>query len=164
MRILKITNKGDQKILRRKTTNFDFKKFTANEIRDLIKKMRVAMEEANGIGLAANQMGIGLAANQMGLDMKVFVAQVGGKFYAVFNPEIVKISKETEAAVEGCLSVPETTGEVTRPYRITLKGFDKKGKRITIRAWNHLARVFQHEVDHLNGVLFIDRIDKKSSK
>lgn len=132
--------------------DFDFKKFTAKEIRELIKKMRVVMEEANGIGLAANQIE---------LDMRVFVAQVERKFYAIFNPEITSISKEIDVAVEGCLSVPERTDEVTRPYRVTLKGFDKSGKKITIKAWGLLARVFQHEVDHLNGKLFIDHLKKK---
>lgn len=151
-RILSIEKKTDEKFLRRETAEFDFKKFPPKEIRELIKKMRKAMEEANGIGLAANQIG---------LDMRVFVAQVEGKFYAVFNPEITKTSKETEMAVEGCLSVPENMSEVARSYRITLKGFDKTGKKITIRAWGYLARVLQHEVDHLNGKLFIDHLKKK---
>lgn len=150
-RILSIKSKKDEKNLRRKTANFDFKKFTPKEIRDLIKKMRKIMEETNGVGLAANQIG---------LDMKVFIAHVEGKFYAIFNPEITKTSKETAVAVEGCLSVPEVMDEVVRPYRITLNGFDKASKKITIRAWGPLARVFQHEVDHLNGKLFIDHLKK----
>lgn len=151
-RILTIEDKKDEKFLRRPTAQFDFKEFSAKEVRALVKKMREIMEGENGIGLAANQIG---------LDMKVFVAQVQGKFYAIFNPEIANLSKETEKAVEGCLSVPGTTDEVARPYRITLKGFDKNGKKITIKAWGYLARVLQHEVDHLNGKLFIDRIKKK---
>ncbi len=151
VKILSITNKKDQKFLRRKTAEFDFKKFTAKEIRELIRKMRKVMEEANGVGLAANQIG---------LDMKVFVAQVKGKFYAVFNPEITTTSKEKDLAVEGCLSVPEIMDEVARPYRITLKGFDKDGKKLTIRAWGYQARVFHHEVDHLNGKLFIDHLKR----
>lgn len=151
-RILSIEKKKDEEFLQRKAAEFDFKKSTPKEIRELIKKMREAMEKANGIGLAANQIG---------LDMRVFVAQVEGKFYAVFNPEITKISKETEAAIEGCLSVPHVMDEVIRSYRITLKGLDKAGKKITIRAWGYLARVLQHEVDHLNGKLFIDHLKKK---
>lgn len=152
MRIYKITNKNEAKILRRKVNDFDFKKFTVKEIRDLVKKMRGEMEKADGIGLAANQVG---------LDLKVFVAQVEGKFYAVFNPEITKTSKATDVGVEGCLSVPNITDEVARSYRVTLKGFDKSGKKITIKAWGLLARVFQHEVDHLNGKLFIDHLKQK---
>ena len=151
MRIYKITNKNEAKILRVKVKDFDFKKFTPKEIRALIKRMREAMEKADGIGLAANQIG---------LDMKVFVAQVEGKFYAIFNPEITKTSKEAEIGVEGCLSVPGITEEVARSYRVTLKGLDKSGKKITIKAWGLLARVFQHETDHLNGKLFIDYLKK----
>src|SRR3972149_8491097 len=94
--ILTIASKKNEKFLRRKSAEFNFKKSSPKEIRELIKKMREVMEAANGIGLAANQIG---------LDMRVFVAQVEGKFYAVFNPEIIKTSKETEAAVEGWLSV-----------------------------------------------------------
>ncbi len=150
-RILSIKSKKDTKFLRRKTADFDFKKSTPKEIRELIKKMREAMEATNGVGLAANQIG---------LDMKVFVARVEGKFYAIFNPEIVKISKELVVAKEGCLSVPGTTDEVVRPYQISLKGFDKNGKRLSIKAWGYQARVFQHEVDHLNGKLFIDYLKK----
>ena len=152
MSILTISNKKEERALRRKTAEFDFEKFSPKEVRELIKAMRKAMEAADGIGLAANQIG---------LDMKVFVARVEGKFYAIFNPEIIKSSKETDIAVEGCLSVPDIMDEIIRPYRITLKGFDKAGKRLTIRAWGHLARVFQHEVDHLNGKLFIDYLKKK---
>ena len=152
MSILTISNKKEERALRRKTAEFDFEKFSPKEVRELIKAMRKAMEAADGIGPAANQLG---------LDMKVFVARVEGKFYAIFNPEIIKSSKETDIAVEGCLSVPDIMDEIIRPYRITLKGFDKAGKRLTIRAWGHLARVFQHEVDHLNGKLFIDYLKKK---
>lgn len=151
MKILTIKTGKEKRFLRRKTAEFDFKKSSPKEIRELIKRMREVMEEANGVGLAANQIG---------LNMKVLVAQVEGKFYAIFNPEITKISKEVETAVEGCLSVPLVVDEVTRPYRITLKGYDKTGKKLTIRAWGHLARVLQHEVDHLNGKLFIDHLKK----
>jgi peptide deformylase len=95
----------------------------------------------------------------------VFVAAVpdpdgGTKFYAVFNPKLEKISDEQVTFEEGCLSVPETWGEVERPERVTLAGFNKFGKPVKIKAWGLLARVFQHEVDHLNGKLFIDRTKK----
>jgi peptide deformylase len=106
--------------------------------------------------------GVGLSANQIELPYRLFVAQVPDsqgrlKFYAIFNPEIVKISKKTELFEEGCLSTPSQYGLVPRPTQLTLKGFDMNGKKIKIKAWGLLARVFQHEVDHLNGKLFIDR-------
>lgn len=101
--------------------------------------------------------GIGLSANQIGLDMRVFVAQPENKFYAVFNPEILKTSGEAKVIEEGCLSVPDVYGNVTRPDRVLLSGYDANGNKIKIKAWGILARVFQHEVDHLNGGIFIDK-------
>lgn len=163
-KIWTINDKKEKKILRHKAVNFDFGKYGKQEINDLVKMMREVMIKAGGIGLAANQIG---------LPIKVFVAQIvkfdknGGerslsaaeqKFYAIFNPEIIKTSVEKSASEEGCLSVPGGYyGEVERPEKITLIGFDKNGKKIKIRAWGLLARVFQHEVDHLNGTLFIDK-------
>jgi len=170
-KIWKISDKEEEKFLRRKTAAFDFSKFTKKEISELVKKMKEEMIKADGIGLSANQIG---------LDMSLFVAQVpkieergenfvitGQKFYAVFNPKITKESKEKSPMEEGCLSVPGgISGEVERPEKITLEGQDKNGKKIKIKAWGLLARVFQHEVDHLNGMLFIDRCKKtkKSQK
>src|SRR3989338_5795138 len=104
-----INDKKEAKLLRKKVADFDFKKYSKKEITDLIKKMRGAMKKAEGIGLSANQIG---------LDLKVFVAQVGDKFYAVFNPKIAKSSEESAEMEEGCLSVPEVFGAVVRPYKI----------------------------------------------
>src|SRR3989344_5783313 len=140
-KIVTIKAKKDEKFLRNKTREFDFKKFTKKEINDLVAKMRKAMKLARGIGLSANQVG---------LNMKVFVAQVQKsdnegnprsltageqKFYAIFNPEIIKFSKEKTLLEEGCLSVPNTYAEVERPEKVTLVGFDKNGKKIKIKAW-----------------------------
>ncbi len=147
-RIWTIQDKKEEKFLRKKAAKFDFKKHGKKEIRELVRKMREAMKTANGIGLSANQIG---------LDMKFFVAQPEKKFYAVFNPEIIKASPEKTAMEEGCLSVPELFGVVERPDKIILTGFDMNNKKIKIKAWGLLARVFQHEVDHLNGALFIDK-------
>ncbi len=147
MRILRISNKKDNKFLRKKTAAFDFDSMKKSELRVLLGDMKQTMRDAEGVGLAANQVGI---------DAAFFVAEVENKFYAIFNPEIVKSSKETDILEQGCLSVPEKRVEVTRPVEIVLKGFDKNGKRLKIRAWGFLAQVFQHEVDHLNGTLIID--------
>lgn len=143
-----IDNKSELKLLRKKMADFDFKKYSKKEIRELVKKMREAMKKSNGIGLSANQIGI---------DLNVFVAQADGKFYVVFNPKILKKSEESILMEEGCLSVPEVFGNVSRPEKIILEGFDKNGKKIKIKAWGLLARIFQHEVDHLNGSVFIDK-------
>lgn len=152
-KIIIIENKRDEKFLRRKTEDFDFKKFGGKEIGELVARMRKAMRQASGVGLSANQIG---------LTYKMFVAEVpnqkgGNKFYAVFNPKIEKSGEETVGLEEGCLSVPLTYGEVERPAKITLSGYDKNCKPVKIKAWGLLARVFQHEVDHLNGALFIDK-------
>ena len=154
--ILQITSKQEGKFLRRKTKPFDFSKRTLPETQGMLAKMKQAMREAKGVGLSANQIGI---------DAQVFVAEVPGaqgemKFYSIFNPVIEKASKELESGEEGCLSVTGTYGEVPRSTQLTVRGFDKKGKPIKIKAWGLLARVFQHEIDHLNGILFINRAEK----
>lgn len=154
-KILTIKNKEEEDFLRKKTLPFDFSKFTQEEIKNTIKKMRKIMEEADGVGLSANQVGI---------FYQFFIAKVPdengySKFYAIFNPEIKKISKESEKMEEGCLSVPHCFGNMKRNYKLTLEGQDWRGKKIKIKAWGFLARVFQHEVDHLNGVLFIDKAE-----
>ncbi|OGY60209.1 MAG: peptide deformylase [Candidatus Colwellbacteria bacterium RIFCSPLOWO2_12_FULL_44_13] len=148
-RIFQIHSKQDEKFLRRKVADFDFKAFTKKEINTLIKQMRVIMEAANGVGLSANQIG---------LTMNVFVAKDDKKFYAIFNASISKPSKTTVEFEEGCLSVPGTFASVLRPEKVILTGYDKNGKKLKIKAWGFLARVFQHEVDHLNGKLFIDHL------
>ena len=79
------------------------------------------------------------------------------KFYVVFNPKIIKSGEETTSLEEGCLSVPGIYGEVQRPDKITVMGFDESGKKIKFKINGLLARVFQHEIDHLNGGLFIDK-------
>ena len=156
MKILTIQDKKEKEFLKKKTRLFDFSKFSRKEIGDLVKNMKEIMIAANGVGLAANQVG---------LDFNLFVAQSPRvesssdyKFYAIFNSEIIKNSEGKNKMDEGCLSVPGGIyGEVERSSRITIVGFDKNGKKIKIKAWGFLARIFQHEVDHLNGVLYIDK-------
>jgi peptide deformylase len=151
--IVTIEDKKNEMFLRNKTVPFLFQKMSKKEIAGLITVMRRLMKKADGIGLSANQAGH---------EFKMFIAQVPStegapKFYAIFNPEIESASKETSSIEEGCLSVPGIFGLVERPIKIVLKGFDKNGKLLKIKAWGLLARVFQHEMDHLNGKLFIDR-------
>lgn len=143
-----INHRKESSFLRKEAADFDFAKSSKKEIRGLVQRMREMMKESNGVGLSANQIG---------LNAKIFVAQVENKFYAIFNPKIISASKQGVSMEEGCLSVPETFGNVERPDKVILTGFDKNGKRIKIKAWGLLARIFQHEVDHLNGMLFIDK-------
>ncbi len=154
MEILTIESKEKEKFLRTKTKDFDFLKYSKKEIKELIAEMKATMRLADGIGLAGNQIG---------LNSRVFVAEIPGnqksrgKFYAVFNPKIIKSEGEETDFEEGCLSVPKTFGKVKRPTNVTLEGMDANGKKIKIKAWGLLARIFQHEMDHLNGGLFIDK-------
>ncbi|MBN2197834.1 peptide deformylase [Candidatus Wolfebacteria bacterium] len=158
MKIFTVNNKKEEKFLRKKTPVFDFSKFSPKEIRDLIKEMKEMMKIGDGVGLSANQIG---------LNLRVFVAQIpysekteASKFYVIFNPEIKKNSKEKIEMEEGCLSIPGVFGLVNRPEKITLIGKDKNNREIKIKAHSFLARVFQHETDHLNGILFIDKTKK----
>ena len=112
--------------------------------------------------------GVGLAAPQIGVSQRVIVVEYGEdekeekppRLYFVVNPEIIRFSEEIELGVEGCLSVPGFAGEVNRSLSVTIKGQNLKGKAIRIKAKGWLARIFQHETDHLNGILFIDRAEK----
>lgn len=117
------------------------------EIRELIEVMYRGLEEFRGLGLAAPQIGV---------SKRVFVYDVGEGKHAIINPRIVKSSGE-EAAVEGCLSIPGLQGEVPRALRVTVVGLDENGAKVKIKAEGLLARVFQHEIDHLDGMMFVDR-------
>jgi peptide deformylase len=150
-KIWTVNNKNEKKLLGRKLKKFNFADYSDAQINALIKKMDTAMQEANGVGLSANQIG---------LDIKVFVARWDDKFYAVFNPEIEKSSRERDFVEEGCLSIPKLYGEVKRSEKIVLTGQNKQGKRVKLNVYGMLARIFQHEVDHLNGKLFTDRMKK----
>jgi peptide deformylase len=102
--------------------------------------------------------GVGLAAPQVGVSLRVIVVQMPGEEpLAIINPEIIKRAGEQEVT-EGCLSVPGYFGEIKRPAAVTLKGKDRKGKPIRIKATGLLAEALGHEVDHLNGSLYIDHV------
>jgi peptide deformylase len=123
----------------------------------LIDDMFETMHEANGVGLAAPQIA---------LSIRLFVAEFeepeGGPHYkvAVFNPEIVKAEGE-ELGTEGCLSIPGYVGDnIRRAAKVLVKGQDVRGRQIRISAEGWFARILQHEIDHLDGILFLDRLDK----
>lgn len=127
------------------------------EIRTLIQDMVETMHTDRGVGLAAVQVGElqRLVVVEVPEDEEV---PGSGELYVVINPEIVKASEETEVGTEGCLSIPGWIGEVERAVQIVVRGQNRQGKTIRIRVAGYLARVFQHEVDHCNGVLYIDRL------
>jgi peptide deformylase len=103
--------------------------------------------------------GVGLAAPQIGESLRVLVAEYEDQQVAFVNPEIVKRSEELVLGTEGCLSIPGYVGDdVPRSASITVKGRDPKGKEIRVKAEGWYARILQHEIDHLNGILYIDLI------
>ncbi len=106
--------------------------------------------------------GVGLAAPQIGESVRVLVAEYEDHKVALVNPEIIRASDEEELATEGCLSIPGYVGDnVPRALAVTVKARDPKGKEIRVKAEGWWARILQHEIDHLNGVLYIDLIDPK---
>ena len=127
---------------------------TQTLIDDMIETMRVAP-------------GVGLAAPQIGVLQRVLVVEVPKNeedpkaqhgLYALVNPEIVAMSEEQAEGLEGCLSIPGYQGDVERHIAIEVRALSREGKKVRLKATDYLARVLQHEVDHLDGVLFLDRL------
>ncbi len=133
-------------------------------VRELIDDMLETMREANGIGLAAVQ--IGVPERVVVIEVPVAVEDDEEiqesrevERYVLVNPEIVEASDELEEGIEGCLSIPGWVGEVERHRRVVVEAVDQQGQRVRLEAEGLLARVLQHETDHCDGVLFIDRIE-----
>jgi peptide deformylase len=121
-------------------------------IQRLIDDMLETMPQAGGVGLAAPQIGVSL---------RVIVLQMPDEEpIAIINPEIVKRSGEREVS-EGCLSVPGYTGEIKRSESVTVKGQDRHGKTIRLKATGLMAQALQHELDHLDGVLYVDHLESR---
>lgn len=108
--------------------------------------------------------GVGLASTQVGLDGAYFVAKNKEAFLSVINPKIISQGKKTKKYFEGCLSVPNMWGEVNRSLSIKVSYLDEKGNLINKSLTGILAWIFQHEIDHLNGILFSDRVLQQKSK
>ena len=147
-------------ILRRKAR--PVAKFDGN-LQSLIDDMIDTMRDAPGVGLAAPQVGISERvivveyAEPEEVEEGEEPREVEPKLYVMVNPEIVKTSPETVMGVEGCLSIPTLVGEVERAQEVRIKGFNRRGQPMKLKADGWLARIFQHEIDHINGVVFTDR-------
>ena len=126
-----------------------------DELRSLVSDMQATMYYAEGIGLAAPQIGVSLRVCV--LDLRDEDDPPAGRWVLV-NPVIVESSDEEDKAPEGCLSIPDMEDVVTRPARVTVQGLDAEGDPVEVEAEGLLARALQHEIDHLDGVLFIDRL------
>ncbi len=123
------------------------------ELKPLFERMERTMIAANGVGLAAPQIGVSMQVAIMNPEPENDATLV-----RMINPRIVAASRETVKIEEGCLSVPGVRGDVERPERVTVVYLDESGTEHTLEAEGMLARIVQHELDHLNGVLFIDRL------
>ena len=156
-------------VLRTKASPIDLGAGVTDEIRAIADRMIALMQGAQGIGLAAPQVG---------LTLRLFVAHVPAdpegepdlpdlpgscpSPQVFLNPQILEFSKDLEPYDEGCLSLPGITGEVNRPATVTMRAFDLDGNEVTLRATGLLARCWQHEIDHLDGVMILDKMTQMS--
>ncbi|MFQ5340759.1 MAG: peptide deformylase [Anaerolineae bacterium] len=127
-------------------------------IQQLMDDMVETMRQAPGVGLAGPQVAVLLRVIVVEVPKDFEDPEAGTWLYALANPEIARMSDETEEGEEGCLSIPGYYGYVKRAAAVTVKGLDRRGKRVRLKAEGFLARVLQHEIDHLEGILFIDHI------
>jgi peptide deformylase len=156
MTILKIITLPDP-VLRRKARPIS--RFDSN-LQTLINDMIDTMREAPGVGLAAPQVGRSDRLIVVEYPEDDEIEDAPKKLFVVVNPEIKAISEEVEMGIEGCLSIPGLHGEVERALAVTVKGLTRHGQPIKIKSKGWLARIFQHEIDHLDGVVFTDRATK----
>jgi peptide deformylase len=150
MAILRIRTWGDPIL---KTRSPEVREVN-DEIKRLVKDMLETLAAENGVGLAANQVGS---------THRVFVAEIPSKVgpsqrYVLINPKLTGLSRETETVEEGCLSFPGLYGPVERHIEVEIQGQDLDGRSVTLKGTGLLARAFQHEMDHLDGVVFIERM------
>ena len=153
LEILTVQNLEHLKILRTKSRKVQA---VSPKMAAFAAQMLDKMREANGVGLAAPQVGV---------LQRLFVVELPEdeeneqplETYILFNPEIVK-GRGEQIGYEGCLSIPGYIGEVARREQITIQGLNEKGRPVRLKVEGYLARVFQHEIDHLDGILFTDRL------
>ncbi len=152
--MLKICKLGEE-VLRKKSVPIKDEEIN-DELRSLAEEMFETMENANGVGLACPQIG---------KNIRMFVAEADDDVKRVFiNPQIIATSDDSVPYEEGCLSVPQVYENIMRPSKVTVQAQDQNGKKFTLEAEGLLARIIQHENDHLEGVIFIDRGDADFAK
>ena len=149
MAILKILIQGNPVLKKRSRSVSRITRDHLELINDMVDTMKAAP-------------GVGLAAPQVGQSVRIIVANAGEDLYCLINPKIAK-KKGRQAIYEGCLSVPGLEAPIERAEKVTVKALDMKGKAVTIEAEGLLAVVFQHEIDHLDGILFIERVGDPST-
>ena len=141
-------------VLRRKAHKvIDF----GSDFQALVEDMIETMRNEPGVGLAAPQVNISQRLIVVEYPEEDSIEDAPPKLFVIANPEFKLMSKDLEKGIEGCLSVPNLLGQVERSMEVKVIGLDRRGKKQTIHAKGWLARIFQHEIDHINGVLFVDR-------
>jgi peptide deformylase len=161
MSILKVARMGHP-VLRAKARPLEKAEIRSTVVQQLIDDMLDTMAEYHGVGLAAPQVHEGV---------RIFVAALDtgdddeedGEAIAIVNPEITIVGSDVVEDWEGCLSIPDIRGRVPRAREIKVRGFDRTGARLELNAHDFPARVIQHETDHLDGVLFFDRMTSLAS-
>ncbi len=140
--------------------------FESGAVAKLIKDMKAALKTYSVDGFIA----VAIAAPQIGISKRLFIVEDQSKerdslpSFVAINPRIVKASKKTHLVGEGCLSVPDRYGEVVRHTNVTMRALDENGREYERGAGGLLAQIFQHEIDHLDGILFIDRAEHVYTK
>ena len=160
MSILKVARMGHP-VLRARARPIEPGDIKSPAIQQLIDDMFETMNEYHGVGLAAPQVHTGLRLFVAGFPPRDDDGDEDDSrvpLMALINPEITPLSAETDEDWEGCLSIPEIRGRVPRAREIEVKAYDRRGRRVSIHARGFTARVIQHETDHLDGVLFFDRM------
>lgn len=133
-----------------------------DELRRLIRDMHETMKAEKGVGLAGNQVGVLRRVIVIGIPEGLEHEGDPAVTLSLVNPEIVRASGR-QLGTEACLSIPEWYGEVPRAMNVTVKARDENDKEVRIKAGGYLARILQHEIDHLDGILFIDRVEDRST-
>ncbi len=155
--ILSVARMGHP-VLRTPAEPVDPARLDSAEFQDFIDSMLVTMHETDGVGLAAPQ--VFTSWRVITLHEGAQVAREGEEaLTALINPRVTPLTEETASMWEGCLSIPGLRGKVSRPRRVRLEGLDRKGKPVDIELSGFAAVVVQHECDHLDGILYVDRID-----
>jgi peptide deformylase len=146
-------------VLRQKSQEIKTEELQKSEIKQLVLDMEKTMREKDGVGLAAPQVGVNkrIVAIEIAADNPRYPGHDSVPSLILINPKILRRSWKKVLEEEGCLSLPEIFGLVKRSVKITVTALDRNGKKIKFRATGFFARVVQHEVDHLDGVLFIDK-------
>lgn len=162
-RVLKLREIGDP-ILRKKSTHVDITK-SNKEIKNVIEDLKATFKYNDGFGIAASQVGINKSIIIVGVDINKCKYKNAVEFptTVMINPKITYYSKEIDEEHEGCLSIPVIRGKVKRSLIIEVEYYNEKFEYVKCKYDNFIARLIQHEFDHLNGELFIDKVDDTKS-